>query len=344
MTKESIELTQTLTALVGSAILSARRHRSRGTALAAGSGHLVGHPSWIVLMFAGMAFSGCIGSERGEGGVAGSTGEGVELVVRVVSRELFPLVEALVRLNETDVEARTDIEGTVTFGGLLPGTYHVFAEALGYYPATRRVELSFDEADPLVLVLEELPLVEPFHLVFIRNGISSCEVPLVFGWISEAEVCAAAGIPGRSFFNASFEDGWAFASLELTWKGSGWFALWVYPCETRCVRDKIHGYRVGPNPVRLDAFPGETGVGKDRQFYIPFPKGAGRIETFTPYAGEFAEQINAVVPQSACGGGIHDQRCAGVGISFERRFTLYISQFYHQAPADPKNYTALPDS
>ena len=97
---------------------------------------------------------------------------------RVVDDERYPIYGALVTVREANRTAEADASGAVTFNGVAPGTYSLFASRLGYTGAALRVTVTAGAVANATLVLRPLAIeTEPFteskhHTSFIQFGYS----------------------------------------------------------------------------------------------------------------------------------------------------------------------------
>ena len=92
----------------------------------------------------------------------------------VVDDSLQPIAGALVGLQDQPVTATTDVGGSFTFNGLLPGRYVVLANALGYQAASKAADVVAGEVVNAQVVLAPLPTAIPFPETLQFNGLIEC--------------------------------------------------------------------------------------------------------------------------------------------------------------------------
>lgn len=140
--------------------------------------------SRLLLLFAvaalsAPALSGCVGSggatqsATGPSSVveAGTSDQSTATITGTVTTdELEPIAGAQVGILELQLAAVTDAAGAFTITGISPGTYSVFAQALGFQSEGQKVTLTAGETRTMNLQLEPLPSDEPYHLTDIKRS------------------------------------------------------------------------------------------------------------------------------------------------------------------------------
>lgn len=297
-----------------------------------------------------MLIAGCT-SGRGPGPAAlpGLASAAPSLIVTVVNDELVPLAAAGVRLDPSGMEASTAADGTARFFDLEPGTYRIEAEAPGHRSAGQSVDVVSGETTEAVVLLNVLPIVEPYSTLTIQSGMSHCTIVFVGFYVLLGDACAPTGVMAKEEWSVEFGEGWNFTTLELSSAMDGWWGMLIdhyCPPGTGCARlEPIQGVVTGPSPLAMRAFAGQVAIGKDPDpnIHEPFPSGVGNLSQWGAWAGYFGEYTNGtfcevyrqyLYPQAVC---------RGVGFAIERRFTVYNTIFYFEAPADFMGYTAVPD-
>jgi hypothetical protein len=262
------------------------------------------------------------------------------LDVLVTDEELVPVEGARVALVGTEVARFTGPGGRVLL--VAPaGSYAMRVESLLHSPVERAVEIVAGTTAEASISLKTVPQQVPYSEIFVFSGMSSCNVPLLWGVLNFSEVCNNTTLVRSSeVLVVKPEPNWAFFAEELTWQGNHWFTMFTDNTSGQSVVLKHLSIRHGPSPIRVLAFPGEIAVGHDPQHYEPYPAKNGSISMRAMFGGYFGEVLRPI--SSNCNVG-HDSGCLGVGTSVEARFDLYASVFYHERPAQPELYSALPD-
>lgn len=263
-----------------------------------------------------------------------------QLIVIVTNEELLPVPGARVAVPEVDLANFTGDDGRVAFN-LAPGVYDVRVESYGHESTEKTVEVLAQEVSEVIVQLVALPSREPYSAVRIHAGMSSCTVPLLWGIFDFGDVCKNTTVARSDpvLFTGRL-DGWAWLAQELSWSGSHWFTMFTDNAALGTVALKHLSIRHGPSPIRVTAFPGQVATGHNPTHFEPYPAANTSLRIHSLFAGYFGEVFRPI--GSACNVG-HDSGCMGVGTAVEARFTLYLSVFYYEPPADPDSYSALPD-
>jgi hypothetical protein len=115
---------------------------------------------------AALAFSGCIGSDDGGPAGIGEDAGGQSLILRalVVDPEFFPVPGASVSAQPGDLEAVSDLNGSVTLRPVPPDTeLQVHVERQGYASLDLVVTVGAEAPEELAWVLEPVSRDVPYH-------------------------------------------------------------------------------------------------------------------------------------------------------------------------------------
>lgn len=291
----------------------------------------------FLLLVAGLA--GCVGSSREAlGGAAPVDSEFGEIHVLVTDDELVPLQGARVEVQGAGAFNFTGADGRLALQ-VTPGSYKVRVESYGHESALRETDVGAGSIVEVVVVLVAVPAKVPFTEVKMFAGTSSCTVPLLWGIFDLSDACASAAKSAHLFAVKPNAD-WAFLVQELSWKGSYWFTMFTDNAVPQTVTLKHLSIRHGPSPIRVMAYPGQVALKHDAQHFEPYPAKNTSLHIRSMFAGYFGESLRPIGSQCNVG---HDAGCMGVGTAVEARYESYASWFYHEAPANPEKYSAIPD-
>jgi hypothetical protein len=121
----------------------------------------------VLTLFAGCAGSGpkdVVESPTTSAPTATVTAELGSISGKVVDDEMQPVAGAQVAIIKEDLETVSDAGGLFTFNELLPGTYDVIAQKLGFEQAARRADVVAGEVTEVTLSLAALVVsAEPYY-------------------------------------------------------------------------------------------------------------------------------------------------------------------------------------
>lgn len=320
----------------------------------------------VGLLVLAAVFSGCAGSGNplgenvtreprapvGEALVSDTRGA---IDGRVVDLSLLPVPNATVSLREprpegAELGATTTAEdGRFVFDLLEPGSYRVTAAKPGFANTTHLAGVVAGEATPIRLILGEVPSDEPFVSLQIQAGIISC------GWA----IVAASGVclPYQTepvFGPFKIELYWAFpvghqaAVSESDWQPrSQVMRHFFFRDETqdRVTDGDWMGDAMGPAILRKEFQPGVIPSSFTSNFgeATPFPPSEQNFTllSITYYDGSYQQELQQL-GGPACAYTIVGY-CTGVGVTFQQRYTQYLTIFVNQVPDAIEAYSAVPD-
>lgn len=280
----------------------------------------------------------------------------------VTDDQLQPLPGAQVGIIGTpDRVTVTDVAGRFSLSNLEPGKYQLSANALGYESAARLVEVQAGTLTTVNFALPAIPIMEPYHELFLFNGYISCALAVVrttyplncnpnegtknWHWIYGEE--EGGGWPST----------WNTTLVEATWDAQAQPDWLAFDYNDRSVGyfGVYFRYR-GTSPARFVVE--RCGNYMDTDFgRAPVPcieddvtNSRMHIETF--YGGKFQQQThtfdavctqNQTIPLYGTFPG-YQAGCYGVGPGLEIRWTNYVTVFYVERPADIDRFSGRPDA
>ena len=182
---------------------------------------------FLVLTVGALLLAGCAASEGGTTGVTTTSAappsvsaETGSIQGSVLSEDQLPIVGAEVAIIETKASTKTDDTGKFVFNDLVPGTYKVIAQRLGYSSAARSVEVKAQEILELKLTLAAIAVNDdPVRELKIFDGMVQCSVSVF------TPINPCGGVTGED------KDSWIFnidrnltfkeGVFELVWKATG---------------------------------------------------------------------------------------------------------------------------
>lgn len=299
-------------------------------------------------------FAGCVGgsaeSESTEvGPVLGPIPDGgATLIGRVLDGELKPIPGAMVQVDELPVVS-TDQAGAFEVRGLAGGEHRVIAQALGFTSIGRKVSLAEGESTEIQLILEALPVEEPYVELLIHKGYDVCSISVLYsaGYIQPCYLGTRTAV-----FKVNMKESWRYGVFEMVWKTSeSMVFVSTHQPNTCNTGNPCWGILVGRSPIRMEAAPESEYIAKTYALdqKKQYPSGKFTMYLDTVYAGYLREEINGtafpvcsiinqqfnVNPRLGCP--------FGIGYSLGISFTYYHSTFHYEAPADPRKYSGIPD-
>lgn len=280
-------------------------------------------------------FSGCIGSGGSSEIVPPDLGDagGGAVAGVVTDASLAPLPGAVAALDGNERAATTGDDGRFRIVGVPPGKHTLFVQALGYESAATSVEVAEGQTTEVSVVLEVLPVIEPYHETTLFDGYMACAVgfPRPAGTGPSNYDCKdVAG--NRIIHRVDVTPDLASDLTELVWSRNALTA----PRELKLERHTF-----------VDCNNQCTGSNMD-----PFYQSQGRsphvVHTFTPYdkitdaAPDGAYTVLYRVEATPWNLTVSAENIPFVVFTLEHRFDLYATMFYHE-PGAP-DFQARPDA
>lgn len=133
------------------------------------------------LLAAGPVLAGCLGGgsagldegEDEDGKPFSETTGAIEGAV--LTPELIPVADALVAIEELEVQTTSDTEGRFLLPHLEPGEHRVVVQALGHESVAQRVDVVANQAVRVQFTVAVLPVAEAYHEMFPFSGYQSCQ-------------------------------------------------------------------------------------------------------------------------------------------------------------------------
>lgn len=303
---------------------------------------------WIVAL--ALVLSGCVSAESSEkkeesgpgpAPPAAPTGDTGSVQGTVTDDSFQPIASAQLLLQEAEMTAVTDAAGAFTFNGVAPGSYSLFAAALGYESLSKRIEVRAAEITSATFKLAPLPVKEPYYETWGDRGYFECSWSI---WVARGP-CFFPG-PQPSFpnnrrqFDYVVAEGAMTVVVEMTWKRTSVAtgeAMSIFLSYTK--RTTQHWYCLGdaPNPVylrwdrgELDAKQGTCNTG-NQQLPSSEPQ-AIPIEGQNLTARANVGRSPVLLPTVGL----------GFGVALQQTFEIFFSNFYWE-PA-PEKFSGLPDA
>lgn len=288
------------------------------------------HPrlaAWAACALA-VLVAGCAGPEAaapaaaspGVSGPSAFTGQDLEggaLLVTVVDDSLTPIAEALVAVRGLDAVLQSDASGQALFQNLAPGDYKVEAQRLGYQPAVASATVEAGATTEVSLVLEPLPVLEPYTRFRLFRGMMSCGASLVVTSVSY-------NCTGNERIRFDFRVNHDLLSIvdEAEWK-----------------KNNV----LGADRLRLWLAQNETTVATI-SFQCSYAVVHGSSPIYVNFNGPF-QCLNRNDPVN--GGGLMTSwlrtplELGAFAVIVEQPFTMYVTEFYGERA--PEDYSARPD-
>lgn len=279
----------------------------------------------------------------------------------VTDEEISPVIGALVGLLEMPEKAiSTDERGRFAFSNLVPGTYTVAVQKLGYDSAASRVDVIAGETASSKIMLSVQPVEEPWAELVIHRGIIEYGVGVV-----RTATCLNCGTEDTVY---NFPDGaipadWQAIMIEVVWDtqdylgidfvdrrdddndpeaASYWRIRSASPVQGLILRGG--DYTMAPYhakkvvPTEPEAFDGE----EDNWFIEDWYVGGYQAETHN-----LDTVCQTDIPNPTGGANLlngYKAGCYGAGFIPELTFTNYITIFHMEVPGDAESYSAIPDA
>lgn len=273
----------------------------------------------LTIVVVALSLAGCIASpdpETSDGEVpATDVGNGI-LEGSIVDNSFVPIPGATVSLVGTERVVHTSPNGHFRFTNLEPGVYRLTVDAVGWAAATIEGRVKADFATRLTVFLDPLLELGGYSTIEHLRGELNC---------ADVEVPGAQSVSCEpEYHRTSFPTDWAAVLIEVDW-GSGFSSSALAELTAEDTEaDLLYADLVSERPARIVLRP-ETlhdGLGgKDR----------------TPIAGETAALDLGIKKAPA-----EPVPEAGVAMTVDEAYEMFITTFYHQVPADLDAYTALP--
>lgn len=309
--------------------------------------------AWLlVALLFGVPLAGCVS----EAGASASTPEApaapesaTGIRGTVMDDQLAPIAGAIVQVDDgTPVTTGTAGEFLVT--GLTPGDHRLQVQALGYVSVARSVSVSEGEFATVELVLQPVPVIEPYQELIVFDGYIICAYAL-FGFVGSAPSPCPLG-QSKTTLYAKLNASWRYFVVEAVWQTSE--SIWI-SINTRgsgCTTGApCPGVEIGRSPLRLDGAPGDEKIAARYALdgKRTYPEGTFDMAVSNLYAGLLREEINSTIPEvcvlfwSQFGVAKRLGCPLGVGYAVGIRFKEYLTVFHWERPADPVKFSAIPD-
>jgi hypothetical protein len=312
--------------------------------------------AYALLLVLSVVLAGCAG-KRGEpdSGSNGplATGEPGEetgaIEGRVQTGDLLPVAGAILRLLETrtgsplkaETVARDD--GAFAFSRQEPGTYRLQVNATGFTSQSQLVTVRAGQVNSVLFTLVESAPPSPYVAVRELDGLLSCAVAAVVAPSSGS--CEGNNRQFVTLFEVLADT--AMILVEANWDGASDHVAFYFYNQSRVDNVTVLsplGEMWGGPGSRLAMTPGKIASGAvsgalASRTYAPVPVQPFTLNATAFYAGRLAAEANQTagpVCENLYG------RCAGAGAAVSLRYTVYVSMFLFQRPADLAGYSALP--
>lgn len=302
--------------------------------------------------------SGCAGVSDPQGAPAAPTAGFDEttggITGTVLDEEQLPLANAQVGLFRDEPAFQsittTDPEGRFAFSNLEPARYRLIAQALGFDPATRNVDVRAGEAAAVPLVLTKVPVVQAYHHIIPFKGFFDCSwtYSVVLGATGPCgftNLNSTTGNPLEQFWTKS-KRAWNYPVgpnlmtmiNELTWqKGSFATGDKLAVSFSYANRTTTHWYcnTVSTNPLKLrwERDPEDPNRGTCPTGTAQLPSGQ---PTAVPIKGQIVRSYVNTGPGSVGGQNLP------VGLAYQQPFDLWATMFYGQSASS--DFSAIPDT
>lgn len=269
------------------------------------------------------------------------------LTVTVVDDAYNPLAGAEVGIIELKLSGSTDEAGQLTFTNLVPGTYQIAAQKLGFEEAGRRVELPPNGEVSQTLTL--VPMAPEGQAFFERKGPFDGYFDCRLGIATQTGACvpvAAANANDKSNFRIPMYNDTSFFVGEMKWgqgsyatsqqlrlsfsyegrPGTHWFCTatsgsplkWVYSMEDGCLAPAYCG--IASSQDTGGSYPEKPTTKLKLIVYVNTPFSC-------PNAGAPTPNTNNLHPAE---------------LALQQKFTIYVTLFQNMQP--PEGYTAFSDA
>ncbi len=256
-------------------------------------------------------------------------GDGGSIQGSVTDSQVVPIAGAQVALDELGV-VQSDADGAFRFQNVPPGSHTIYASALGFSSAGKKIEVVAGETTTVAFLLEELAVEEGYVLIDQNEGHICLQVGIAHPTGATPGVyvnfgnlmCPNAGL---IFIGFEIDPGIQAIVTEMVWQQTSGVTSrelrienWQGGARSGAFTfDHRYGSAAGASPVVLRY-------------------GLGDGEAFGGVTNETAAVDNAVIvpPDTSKPGGLN--------IVFDQRTTIYNSMFYGLVPDE--TYSSLPDA
>lgn len=295
--------------------------------------------------------AGCLGggSDDAAGDALAMPANEARLAGTVTDAELRPVVGANITFEGID-DLRVVTGDAGTFNITLPsGSYRMLVEAAGFFRARQDVSLQEGGVTEVHVTLEELPSQVPYLAVYPLAGFSVCDIALflvVTTWEVATGTDCPIGDPVRSVIQ-QVDASWRYAVIEQTWETADSFALYVADDLNCTTDDPCYAILFGGTPpIRVDVAPNDAELAAQyaSDGEATPPEGSWELWANVLYIGMYQDQWGGLTSDPICRGLInYSPGCPSWGVSTGIPFDIYVSVFNWERPANPNQYTALPD-
>lgn len=278
----------------------------------------------------------------------------------VFDEEGAPVPNVQVAVQSTTAEtlsSLTDATGRFSFSSLAPGTYQVFASALGYESAARAISVVAGESTPAQFVLIQITIIESYHEILAFKGFFDCTWSNPTGSGNCGYIGQTNGTTGNPLEPqwANSKRKWNYLAgpnvmsvlHDLTWTpgsfatGSKMAMTFSHgPLEDGTQRVGTHRYCAasGFNPVQLkwtrddveavgECLTGTAQVGGSIAGPETIAAEGMLLQSFVSTGPGQIPVVNSDLP---------------VGVAYQQPFELYVSMFYGEQAPEP--FSAFADS
>lgn len=256
-------------------------------------------------------------------------GDGGKIVGTVTDSQVVPIPGAQIALDDLGV-VQTDAGGAFEFQNVPPGPHTVYASALGYGSAGKKVEVVSGDAVTVSFLLEQLAIEEGYVAIDQNEGHICLQLGIAHPtgaspgvYINFGNVmCPNAGL---IFIGFEVEPGIEALVTEMVWQPTSGATSrelrvenWQGGARSGAFTfDHRYGSAAGPSPVVVRY-------------------GLAEGEAFEGVTNETATVDNAIIVPP------DPSRPGGVNVVFDQRTTIYNSMFYGMKPDE--TYSSLPDA
>ena len=298
----------------------------------------------VGLGLAATALAGCTGSEGSASAIEGVPFDETKGIIsgRVTTDEYVPLSGATVGIPNPQSTVNTTSDGAFALGGLEPGEYDVYAQALGYESAARRVSVGAGQTVEVTFQLAALPVTTPYVELKIDRGYAVCDINAVFVILQAPNT-----VPGcnqlKGQFPLQMKETWRYGVFEAQWRSTESLHFFA-DTDGTCLfgttsSNPCYEWKTGRSPIRLEAKPNWTWALAPPTFV--YPSGAFNLIINGGGAGLLQKEISDTIVCKT--GRPNGPECGGVGYGLGFAYNVYLSVFHHEAPVEPTKYSAIPD-
>jgi hypothetical protein len=266
------------------------------------------------LLLLGLALAGCSDApEDGGGTTVAPPGERPALRGFVLDAALRPLEGAEVTVATANATARTDAGGHYAFASLAGGgAIVVVAQAPGFVPLGKSVQLSAGNTTLLNFTLEAVPTATPYMEKLSFNGFVACRWSVVANEEENPGDCSTPGHENADRWQFNVDPGVAGVVVEVAWEANN-------PA-SEYLRMTVETVGLGDQDAVLSEVEGKSVL----RAAVTQAQG----EKYYPEGGTVRVQVKAAT------GADEQEQAAGVGFTVEQDFQAIASIFYVEPP-DP---------